>query len=372
MATKSNRLVPVRAIHPGEILREELRERGIKQKDFAQQIGFQATHLNEFIKGKRNLNENLAMKLEKNLDIPYKTWMNLHNGYVYDSKALENSKSEDQKALEYENACAKIFNIKQLYRRLNLTAISRTERVKKIRELFPFDLLSSSKLKLNLSGLYKHSEKVRIDEKNLQTWLILNWLETSRVDNSTNYRKGNGLYVASEIAKMANNHTLTAQSLKACLNQNGISYIHVEKLDKVPVDAYSTFVGNNPVITVTYRYNDIDKLAFDVIHELCHIEKHLSEESEEHSAFISIEGTLYSKDPREKEANEFARQHLIPDKTWNNILNVSCSNLSPHKIVKAIAEKAKQYGISPSIAISRYKHDNNWYNTAAYKSPKIQ
>ena len=88
MATKSNRLVPVRAIHPGEILREELRERGIKQKDFAQQIGFQATHLNEFIKGKRNLNENLAMKLEKNLDIPYKTWMNLHNGYVYDSKAL--------------------------------------------------------------------------------------------------------------------------------------------------------------------------------------------------------------------------------------------------------------------------------------------
>lgn len=82
MATKSNRLVPVRAIHPGEILREELRERGIKQKDFAQQIGFQATHLNEFIKGKRNLNENLAMKLEKNLDIPYKTWMNLHNGYI--------------------------------------------------------------------------------------------------------------------------------------------------------------------------------------------------------------------------------------------------------------------------------------------------
>ncbi len=88
-ATKSNRLVPVRAIHPGEILREELRERGIKQKDFAQQIGFQATHLNEFIKGKRNLNENLAMKLEKNLDIPYKTWMNLHNGYVYDSKAFK-------------------------------------------------------------------------------------------------------------------------------------------------------------------------------------------------------------------------------------------------------------------------------------------
>ena len=85
MATKDNRLIPGRAIHPGEILREELRERGIKQKDFAQSIGVQATHLNEFIKGKRNLNEDLAMKLESQLGISFKVWMNLHNGYMYES-----------------------------------------------------------------------------------------------------------------------------------------------------------------------------------------------------------------------------------------------------------------------------------------------
>ncbi len=34
MATKTNRQVPARAIHPGEILREELKERGITQNDF--------------------------------------------------------------------------------------------------------------------------------------------------------------------------------------------------------------------------------------------------------------------------------------------------------------------------------------------------
>ena len=93
MATKINRLVPARAIHPGEILREELRERGIKQKDFAQTIGVQATHLNEFINGKRNLNEDLAMKLESQLGIPFKTWMNLHNGYMYECKALNEKRT---------------------------------------------------------------------------------------------------------------------------------------------------------------------------------------------------------------------------------------------------------------------------------------
>lgn len=94
----SNRLVSARAIHPGEILREELQERGIKQKEFAQLIGVQPTHLNEFIKGKRNLNEDLAMKFERYLGIPFKSWMNLHNGYVYDCKAIEERKIEEERA----------------------------------------------------------------------------------------------------------------------------------------------------------------------------------------------------------------------------------------------------------------------------------
>lgn len=98
MATNNNRLTSNRAIHPGEILREELKERGIKQKDFAQAIGMQATHLNEFINGKRNLNEDLAIKLESQLGIPFKTWMNLHNGYIYECKTLE-KKNTDCKML---------------------------------------------------------------------------------------------------------------------------------------------------------------------------------------------------------------------------------------------------------------------------------
>jgi HTH-type transcriptional regulator/antitoxin HigA len=294
--------------------------------------------------------------------------MNLRSGYMYDIKALEEKQTEEQKAQAYENACSEIFNLYLLYKRLDLTHLPCLDRVNRLKEMFPFDLLLSAEMKLQVAGLYKHSEKVQIDEKNMQTWLILNWLETSRTKIETEYQKGNGLKAADLIAAMANSRTLSTQAIKDCLNQNGIAYVNVAKLDKVPVDAYSTYVDGHPVVTVTYRYNDIDKLAFDVLHELCHIENHLSGE---YKAFISIEGTLYSKDPREKEANDFARQHLIPDNVWNSILRVGCKSLSPHKVVKAIAEEAERRGISPSIAISRYKHDTNWYQTSAYKSPKI-
>ncbi len=369
MATKSNRLVPVRAIHPGEILREELQERGIKQKEFAQQIGMQPTHLNEFIKGRRNLNDNLAILLERHLGIPFKTWMELHNGYIYDCKAVKEKQSEEQSALTYEEECAKIFNIKLLYKKLKINALPCVDRVNKLKEKFSFDLLSVPELTSQVAGLYKHSDKVQIDDKNMQTWLILNWLTISQIHVQNEYVKGNGHIVAGVIAEMANKRTLGVDDIKSCLNNYGIGYAEVEKLEKVPVDAYSTFVDGHPVITVTYRYNDMDKLAFDILHELCHIENHLSDGKK---AFISVEGTLYSKDPREKEANEFARKHLIPDDTWNKIMRMGCDSLSPHSIVKAIATEAEHNGNSPSIAIARYKHDTNWYQTSAFRSPKIR
>lgn len=368
MATRSNRLVPVRAIHPGEILREELQERGIKQKEFAKTIGVQPTHLNEFIKGKRNLNEDLAIKLEKNLGIPFDSWMSLHNGYIYEVKAIEAKESEEQEAIIFEKTCSEILNLKILYKKLGITAMLCSDRVKQLKGIFSFDLLSSCELKKQVAGLYKHSEKVQIDDKNMLTWLVLNWLEISRTVSPNTYTKGNGLKAAKVISKQANERTLTIEGIKECLNNCGISYIRVEKLDKTPIDAYSTYYNGHPVITVTYRYNDMDKLAFDVIHELYHIENHLSEEQR---AFISVEGVEYSTDIREKEANDFARQSLIPDDVWREILKVGCKSLSPYKIVKTIAEEAERYGLSPSIAISRYKHDSNWYKVSAYKSPKI-
>jgi len=368
MATKNDRRVPARAVHPGEILGEELKERGIKQKEFAQMIDVQPTHLNEFIKGKRNMNEDLALKLEKSLGIPFKTWMNLHNGYIYDCKAIDLKKDEDADASNFEEACSRLFNLKLLYSRIGLAKKSCVERVKMLQSTFTFDLLSSENLNLEVAGRYKYSEKVQIDEKNMLTWLLLNWKEINKITIETQYIQGNALKAASEIAQMANDDRICVDSIEKCLYSFGIYYAHVAKVDKAPIDAYSTIVNEHPVITVTYRYNDMDKLVFDILHELCHIDRHLSNERK---AFISIEGVEYSSDPCEKEANEFARQMLIPDTVWNDILKTGCTSLSPYKIVKTIAVEAHKRGISSSIAVSRYKHDTNWYRTSSYKSSQI-
>ena len=84
MATKNELLTPFMAIHPGSILRAELKERGISHNKFAKEIGMQTTHLSELINGKRPISEAVAEKLEKALGIPSLDWMNLQIQYNHD------------------------------------------------------------------------------------------------------------------------------------------------------------------------------------------------------------------------------------------------------------------------------------------------
>ena len=76
-----NDVLPVYAVHPGSILVEELKERGIKQKDFAKSIGMEAPHLSALIHGKRNITPAIASRLESGLGIPASIWLNLQNQY---------------------------------------------------------------------------------------------------------------------------------------------------------------------------------------------------------------------------------------------------------------------------------------------------
>lgn len=72
------------AVSPGNILREELRERRISQKELAERIGIQPSHLSEIIRGKRDISRRVADKLEHELGIPSIDWMRMQLAYDYD------------------------------------------------------------------------------------------------------------------------------------------------------------------------------------------------------------------------------------------------------------------------------------------------
>ena len=81
METRNNNPRAFYVVHPGDVLGEELKARRIRQLEFAERIGMQASHLNALIKGKRNVSPQLALRLEDALDIPANVWLDLQDKY---------------------------------------------------------------------------------------------------------------------------------------------------------------------------------------------------------------------------------------------------------------------------------------------------
>ena len=77
-------LTPFIATHPGEMIKDELKERGMTQKQLATETGIKPSVLSETINGKRSVSLNVAVALEKALGVPADVWMNLQTQYDLD------------------------------------------------------------------------------------------------------------------------------------------------------------------------------------------------------------------------------------------------------------------------------------------------
>lgn len=92
---KNKVLTPFLATHPGEMIKDELKERGMTQKQLAAETGIKTSVLSETINGKRSVSLNVAVALEKALDIPADIWMNMQTQYDLNSANI--AERDDQR-----------------------------------------------------------------------------------------------------------------------------------------------------------------------------------------------------------------------------------------------------------------------------------
>ena len=69
------------AIHPGEILADELTERDITAAELARQINVPANRISQILSGKRNISADTALRLGKWLGTGPELWLNLQKQY---------------------------------------------------------------------------------------------------------------------------------------------------------------------------------------------------------------------------------------------------------------------------------------------------
>ncbi len=68
-------------LHPGEVLEMELMARGLTKSKFAMDIKMYPSHMSDILKGKRNITEEIALKIETVLEISAEFWMRLQVEY---------------------------------------------------------------------------------------------------------------------------------------------------------------------------------------------------------------------------------------------------------------------------------------------------
>ncbi|NHM02444.1 HigA family addiction module antitoxin [Flavobacterium difficile] len=360
----TNQNIPFEATHPGILIKDELEFReDIKQKDLAELLGVKPSFLNEIIKGKRPITADLAILLEKTLEIPADYWMKFQSQYEIDCARIKEKNINKIKLIELWNIIKEYVPV-NYFKKQGYLSEKLEENITKIKLIYSINTIDDlvNIFATKKFAFYKKSEKLKIDDKNMIAWNSLAEFEAkNQLINTFNFDNIEQLTKNLNNIFFENNNTLT--KVKDVLNQFGVKFLAIEKLEKTPVDGYSFWSENNPAIAVTLRHSRIDNFAFTIMHEIGHIALHLKNNKEQ--KFLDL--THKEVNHFETEANEFAQKKLITENCWEDIIT-NYIPLNDEKIV----EISNRYNIHPAIILGRVCYEMDYYalNTTIDKKLK--
>lgn len=136
------------------------------------------------------------------------------------------------------------------------------------------------------------------------------------------------------------------------LSNYGIALIFERHFDKTYLDGAAMLDGDRPVVGLTLRHDRVDNFWFALLHELVHVQKHLTPENP------CIADNLDDKNRstiEEQEADRDAGEALIPMATWK------ASSVSATYSTEDALVLARQLQIHPAIVAGRVrKETDNW------------
>ena len=351
--------IPFEATHPGFVLKEELQARGIKQKEFALDIDMQPTMLNELIKEKRAITAEIALSLEKALDIPADFWMRFQAGYELDCARIKERNIRKTQQIEIW-ALIKQYVPVSIFEKRGILTNSLSENISRIWEIFEVKSvteLEASFLSNKKIAFYKKSEKLTNDQQNIFAWSKLaHW--SAKPVTPSQFQIQNKEEIIAQLKTLYRQNVDVISGTKKILNDNGIKFLIIEKFKQSPIDGYSFWSVNNPAMVLTLRKKNLDNFTFSVMHELGHIFEHLQPNHDED--FLDIEYPEAELNEKEIEANLFANNCFIDNSTWQMFLdqNSRFNYETTDRNIKILADSLK---IHSSIIFGRYSYETKQF-----------
>jgi addiction module HigA family antidote len=338
-----NQYFPDYVSPPGETLFETLGALGMSQGELAERTGRPKKTINEIIKGKTAITPETALQLERVLGIPASFWNNRESNY---RETLACLKEYDQ--LQGELGWLEKFPIKAMAEIGWVRSFQ--DKVQQLREVLNFLGVASPEQLRNLwcgqHLVFRKSPAFEIDRGALIAWLRKGEIEAQRI-HCDSYDSKKFLKVLRQVRSLTMESPETFESKVVLLcAKAGVAVTFVPELPKIRVSGVTRWLSpHKALIQLSLRYKTDDQLWFTFFHEAGHIIRH-----GKRTIFIEHEFNK-SEDTKEKEADNFATNILIPPTKFLKFIGYG------DRSERAIVRFAAEIGIAPSIVVGRLQHE---------------
>ena len=349
MVTRHPDYNPSIAVHPGKTLRDELDFAQLSQVELSQRTGLSTKTISQIIHGEEPITNETAIKFERVLGAPADFWNAKQASYEFTLAQLE-----EKKRLEKEVTEAKKYNCYSELVRMSAVrdVVSWVEKADELLNFFRVDSLSFVP---TLQGVALRKSSGDFDKYALFAWLQCGE-HLVRSITLSEYSEKKLRESITEIKKLIRVKGDFFTPLQKLCAESGVAVVYTPYFSKTKVNGAVRWVGSNPLIQLNSRgvYRDI--FWFTFFHEIGHILLHGKKDK-----FIEFNGQHESE--KEKDADQFAQEQLIPSAAYKKLLEKK--TLTPTEA----DQFAQSFGVDLGVLVGRFAHDNlmSWKAVSAYR-----
>ncbi|WP_110926826.1 HigA family addiction module antitoxin [Bacillus massiliglaciei] len=341
---QNNEFNPNYIIPPGDTIQELLDHYDMSQVELAERTGRSAKNINEIIKGKAPITQETAIEFESVFGVSAEFWNNLESNYRH---LLAKKKHEDD--LNDDISHLKQFPLKFMIQNNWIKECS--NKTLQLQEVLNFFGVASFEAWKNVwketfsqpDAAFRQSEAFPANAESVAAWLRKGEIEALQKQYPP-YNEKLFKETLKEIRKLTDEDpALFLPKLTDLCGKAGVVFLLIPDPPKSRVSGAATWVGKKPIIQLCFRHGTNDHFWFSFFHEAAHILKHSKK-----TTFLEYSD---NRDQLEEEANAFAAQTLIPQRSYSNFTAKEDFSES------AIIDFSHKVGISPGCVLGRLQRD---------------
>jgi HTH-type transcriptional regulator/antitoxin HigA len=349
---------PVTPLRPaGQILGEEIEERGWTQADFAVILGRPTQFVSEIVTGKKEITRESAAQIAAAIGTSPGFWLKLQDDYLLSEQEKDVSAQRELGKVRRRARLNELAPINLLIKRGIVHGRTLDEQEAELMELFELNDINGKPEFAVAARRSDASERLSAVQV---TWVAC-VRRAARAQTPPAVFSATGLAsLAAALPRMLADRQ-DFRGLPELLASVGVRLVYVEALPGAKIDGCAFFLDGVPVIGLSGRGKRLDKILFTLLHEIAHLvlghvkpDQIIVEEVEQHT----------SNNKCERDANSQAGSWIIPRPLPDTSVRINQA---------WVTRTAEEQGLAPIVLIGHLQNLGRleWRSTLARNAPTV-